>query len=132
YRPGRRRALLGGDFYDAVRTPDGSVHVMIGDVCGHGHDEAALGVLLRISWRTLVLAGMHGDGLLHTLQEILVAERDTEEIFATLCMLEIAPGDAADPGTAGLHLAGHPAPVSLLPGREPSLLPTAGAGPALG
>ncbi|NEC16794.1 PP2C family protein-serine/threonine phosphatase, partial [Streptomyces parvus] len=46
YRPGRSRALLGGDFYDVVRTPDGTVHAMIGDVCGHGPDEAALGVEL--------------------------------------------------------------------------------------
>ena len=44
YRPGRRRALLGGDFYDAVEIADGTVHVVIGDVCGHGPDEAALGV----------------------------------------------------------------------------------------
>ena len=44
YRPGRRRALLGGDFYDAVQRPDGRVHAVIGDVCGHGPDEAALGV----------------------------------------------------------------------------------------
>jgi CheY-like chemotaxis protein len=42
YRPSREDALLGGDFYDAVQTPDGTVHVMIGDVAGHGPDEAAL------------------------------------------------------------------------------------------
>jgi serine phosphatase RsbU (regulator of sigma subunit) len=132
YRPGRSRALLGGDFYDAVRsrTNGGTVHVMIGDVCGHGPDEAALGVLLRIAWRTLVLAGLTGNELLRTLQEVLEHERDTEEIFATLCMLEIAP----DGRTAGLHLAGHPAPVAILPGRDgtPRLLPAEGAGPALG
>ncbi len=29
YRPGRERALLGGDFYDTVQTRDGSVHLMI-------------------------------------------------------------------------------------------------------
>ncbi|HEY0541161.1 MAG TPA: response regulator, partial [Actinoallomurus sp.] len=44
YRPGRRRALLGGDFYDTVQTLDGAVHLMIGDVSGHGPDEASLGV----------------------------------------------------------------------------------------
>ena len=58
YRPGRRRALLGGDFFDAVQVDDGTVHVLIGDVSGHGPDEAALGVCLRIAWRTLVLAGV--------------------------------------------------------------------------
>ena len=44
YRPSRQFALLGGDFYDFVQTPDRTVHVMVGDVAGHGPDEAALGV----------------------------------------------------------------------------------------
>src|SRR6476659_7776812 len=48
YRASRAYALLGGDFYDVVQTPDRTVHVMIGDVAGHGPDEAALGVALRI------------------------------------------------------------------------------------
>ena len=61
YRPGRRRALLGGDFYDAVQTADGTVHAVIGDVSGHGPDAAALGVSLRIAWRTLVIGG-HSTG----------------------------------------------------------------------
>jgi CheY-like chemotaxis protein len=52
YLPGREQALLGGDFYDVVQTPDGTVHALIGDVSGHGPDEAALGVGLRIAWRT--------------------------------------------------------------------------------
>ena len=60
YRPGRRRALLGGDFYDAVEEPGGRVHLVVGDVAGHGPDEAALGVCLRIAWRTLVLARRAG------------------------------------------------------------------------
>jgi CheY-like chemotaxis protein len=92
YRPGRSRALLGGDFYDTVRTPDGTVHAMIGDVCGHGPDEAALGVELRIAWRALTLAGLCGDQLLNTLQQVLEHERDDDEIFATLCTVDIAPG----------------------------------------
>lgn len=89
YRPGRSRALLGGDFYDTVRTPDGTVHAMIGDVCGHGPDEAALGVELRIAWRALTLAGLCGDQLLSTLQQVLEHERQSEEIFATLCTVDI-------------------------------------------
>ncbi|NEC51686.1 SpoIIE family protein phosphatase, partial [Actinospica acidiphila] len=91
YRPGRSRALLGGDFYDVVRTPDGTVHAMIGDVCGHGPDEAALGVELRIAWRALTLAGLCGDQLLSTLQQVLEHERPDDEIFATLCTVDIAP-----------------------------------------
>lgn len=128
YRPGRSRALLGGDFYDTVRTPDGTVHAMIGDVCGHGPDEAALGVELRIAWRALTLAGLCGDDLLSTLQEVLEVERPCEEIFATLCTVDIAP----DGRRAGLCLAGHPAPLISRPGRPARLLPYENSGPALG
>lgn len=128
YRPGRSRALLGGDFYDTVRTPDGTVHAMIGDVCGHGPDEAALGVELRIAWRALTLAGLCGDELLSTLQQVLEHERDSEEIFATLCTVDISP----DGRRAGLCLAGHPSPLIARPGRPAQLLPYENSGPALG
>ncbi|MEU6503030.1 SpoIIE family protein phosphatase [Streptomyces californicus] len=128
YRPGRSRALLGGDFYDVVRTPDGTVHAMIGDVCGHGPDEAALGVELRIAWRALTLAGLCGDDLLATLQQVLEHERQSEEIFATLCTVDIAP----DGRQAGLCLAGHPAPLLARHGRPARLLPYEDGGPALG
>jgi serine phosphatase RsbU (regulator of sigma subunit) len=133
YRPGRSRALLGGDFYDAVRTPDGTVHTMIGDVCGHGPDEAALGVELRIAWRALTFAGLCGDRLLCTLQQVLEHERDKDETFATLCTVDIAP----DGRSAGLCLAGHPSPLIARPGGAglppvAELLPYGDNGPALG
>ncbi|GAA1534399.1 fused response regulator/phosphatase [Streptomyces albidochromogenes] len=128
YRPGRSRALLGGDFYDTVRTSDGTVHAMIGDVCGHGPDEAALGVELRIAWRALTFAGLCGDELLSTLQQVLEHERESEEIFATLCTVDIAP----DGRRAGLCLAGHPSPLIARQGRAAQLLPYEDGGPALG
>jgi serine phosphatase RsbU (regulator of sigma subunit) len=128
YRPGRSRALLGGDFYDTVRTPDGTVHAMIGDVCGHGPDEAALGVELRIAWRALTFAGLCGDDLLSTLQQVLEHERESDEIFATLCTVDIAP----DGRRAGLCLAGHPSPLIARHGRAAQLLPYEDGGPALG
>lgn len=133
YRPGRSRALLGGDFYDTVRTPDGTVHAMIGDVCGHGPDEAALGVELRIAWRALTFAGLCGDQLLSTLQRVLEHERESDEIFATLCTVDISP----DGRSAGLCLAGHPAPLLARADGEggtpvAELLPYDNNGPALG
>jgi serine phosphatase RsbU (regulator of sigma subunit) len=127
YRPGRRRALLGGDFFDAVQTPDGSVHTVIGDVCGHGPDEAALGVSLRIAWRTLVLAGVPVEEILHRLQDVLVVERHADHVFTTVCMVSLEPGGAA----ASIRLAGHPPPLLLADGAvgEP---PTTEPGPPLG
>ncbi|GAA3943994.1 fused response regulator/phosphatase [Actinomadura viridis] len=132
YRPGRRRALLGGDFYDTVQTEGGTVHLMIGDVCGHGPDEAALGVQLRMAWRTLVLAGHTGERLLGTLDTVLGHERRSEEIFTTLCMVTIAPSLR----TARMHLAGHPPPLLFREdgagGGEVTALPEYAHGPALG
>ncbi|MFG2005759.1 PP2C family protein-serine/threonine phosphatase [Spirillospora sp. NPDC048911] len=132
YRPGRRRALLGGDFYDTVQTESGAVHLMIGDVCGHGPDEAALGVQLRMAWRTLVLAGHSGEQLLATLDTVLGHERRSEEIFTTLCMITIAPSRR----TARMHLAGHPAPLLFQADENGEAkvraLPEYAHGPALG
>jgi serine phosphatase RsbU (regulator of sigma subunit) len=127
YRPGRRRALLGGDFFDAVQRPDGTVHAVIGDVCGHGPDEAALGVCLRIAWRTLVLAGVPAGDVLPRLQDVLVAERHAEHVFTTVCMVSLAPGGAS----AEIRLAGHPPPMLLSNGSAEALAP-GGPGPPLG
>jgi serine phosphatase RsbU (regulator of sigma subunit) len=107
YRPGRRRSLLGGDFYDAVELEDGTLHVLIGDVSGHGPDEAALGACLRIAWRTLTLAQRPPQETLAGLQEMLAHERHAPDMFATLCVLVAAPDRAG----GELFLAGHPPPV---------------------
>ncbi|WP_079032247.1 PP2C family protein-serine/threonine phosphatase [Streptomyces specialis] len=107
YLPGRERALLSGDFLDAVCTPDGVVHAVIGDVSGHGPDQAALGVCLRITWRALTLAGHGGTALLELLERILVAERTRDDLFATCGLLSL---DLAN-GRATIHLAGHHEPL---------------------
>jgi serine phosphatase RsbU (regulator of sigma subunit) len=91
YRASRAYAVLGGDFYDVVQTPDRTVHVMIGDVAGHGPDEAALGVTLRIGWRALTFAGLRGNERMRQLERILLTERPSKGIFATLLSLAFAP-----------------------------------------
>ncbi|MFC4012306.1 PP2C family protein-serine/threonine phosphatase [Nonomuraea purpurea] len=126
YLPGSG-GTLAGDFLDTVQTPDGAVHVVVGDVCGHGPDEAALGVALRIAWRTLVLAGQTGDTLLRTLDALLRAERKAPEIFTTLCMATIAP----DLRHARMRVVGHPPPVLLRDGTV-DVVPGAPSGPPLG
>ncbi|WP_434442530.1 PP2C family protein-serine/threonine phosphatase [Lentzea sp. E54] len=127
YQPGGQRMLLGGDFYDAVGLPDGTVHAIIGDVCGHGPDEAALGVCLRIAWRALVLAGEPAEKVLRTLDQVLVAERHGDGIFTTACMVTVAP----DRRSARYFLAGHPEPL-LMVGRQIMDLPQSKIGVPLG
>ncbi|HEY0638648.1 MAG TPA: SpoIIE family protein phosphatase [Pseudonocardiaceae bacterium] len=112
YRSGRRSAVLGGDFYDVVERPDGVVHAIIGDVCGHGADQAALGALLRVSWRALVLAGVPEEEVLPALQQVLVTERHDASLFTTACTVVIGGGGAT------LRVAGHPVPMLLRPHPE--------------
>jgi serine phosphatase RsbU (regulator of sigma subunit) len=109
YRSGGGQMLLGGDFYDVVEAPDGWVHAMVGDVCGRGPDEAALGVCLRVAWRTMILAGNPAAETLTAVQQVLEHERHQERLFATMCMLSVAP----DRATGQLHLAGHPQPLLI-------------------
>ncbi|BBX16329.1 fused response regulator/phosphatase [Mycolicibacterium duvalii] len=126
YRPSRANALLGGDFYDFVQTPDRTVHVMIGDVAGHGPDEAALGVALRIAWRALTFAGLRGADRMRQLERILRAERTGKGIFATVLSLAIPP---EGPLISAVR-AGHPG-MLLHGGGTVEWVEPAG-GPALG
>jgi serine phosphatase RsbU (regulator of sigma subunit) len=109
YRPGRQRALLGGDFYDAVQTGPGRLSLLVGDVSGHGAEEAALGVALRVAWRALTLAGVPEGDLLPALERVLVAERRAEEVFATLATvtLDMAAAEAT------VRICGHPPPLLI-------------------
>lgn len=125
YRAGRD-GLLGGDFYDVVELADGTVLALVGDVCGHGPDEAALGATLRTAWRTLVLAGVPTGEILGLLERVLAFERARPEVFTTASMLVVAP----DRTTADLYQAGHPVPFLL--GPPSALLPTQRRGRALG
>lgn len=122
--PGGKHMLLGGDFYDVVETSDGWVHALIGDVCGRGPAEAALGVCLRVAWRTMVLAGRPADEILSTLSELLEHERQDDTMFATLCMMSVHP----DRTTGWVRMAGHLPPL-LLTRRGVAELPTLSAAP---
>ncbi|MET7767739.1 SpoIIE family protein phosphatase [Nocardia sp. NPDC005366] len=126
YRPGRVKALLGGDFYDVVQDADGTVHALIGDISGHGPDEAAIGVALRLAWRTLVLSGITGPRQLGLLEEVLLAERTGRRTFATVTTLVLDPGTRM----ARVLRAGHHG-MFLCRGAQVDLVEVPG-GPALG
>jgi serine phosphatase RsbU (regulator of sigma subunit) len=126
YRPGGGALLLGGDFFDAVDIGQGRVRVVIGDVCGHGPDEAALGVALRIAWRSLVLAGVADGEILVHLQALLTAERSESSLFVTVCDATIDTTERR----LSVRMAGHPPPLQLT-ARLSALGPVA-VGPPLG
>jgi len=113
YRSGRALGLLGGDFFDVVQVGEEKLQVIVGDVCGHSVDEAALGAELRVAWRALVLAGVPDDHILTALEQVLMSERRAREVFATVA--SVAVDLAHDRAT--VRLAGHPPPVLLVRGR---------------
>jgi PAS domain S-box-containing protein len=113
YRPGQQRALLGADFFDALELPDGTVATLIGDVAGHGPDGAAVGVALRAAWRALTLTGHPLSEVLDGLDEVLVRDRPSEEMFTTVCCLRISP----DRHEVVVASAGHPPPLLATGGR---------------
>ncbi len=121
YRPGRHAALIGGDFYDVVQTRPGRIDLIVGDVCGHGVDEAALGVELRVAWRALILAGVPDDEVLPALEQVLMSERRLQEIFATVATTRLD----LDANRATVRLAGHPPPL-LIAGGEVAPVPAPG------
>src|SRR5215207_6510357 len=126
YRPGHERALLGADFFDALQLADGTATLLIGDVAGHGPVEAAVGVALRAAWRALVLTGHDAGELLDGLDKVLSRDRQSEELFATVCCCWISPGR----DRITVALAGHPPPLLARAGRVETV--EVPSGPALG
>ncbi|MDO8187971.1 SpoIIE family protein phosphatase [Conexibacter sp. JD483] len=106
YQPGTRRLLLGGDFAHVRALEGGGIAFVLGDVCGHGPEAAALAVALRGAWLTL----QHDEAL--TIEQIaqrldeLVRETGEEAIFVTALLACLLP----DPRLVVLS-AGHPAPL---------------------
>ena len=124
YRPGRDGAVLGGDFFDVVETADGRIRAVIGDVMGHGPDEAALGVNLRVAWRTLVVAETPTPRSCPAWPGCSSMEHDQAGRFVTVCDLTYADG------MLSVRLAGHPAPIVRAEGVSRYL--DAPVGPPLG
>ncbi|HKY17122.1 MAG TPA: SpoIIE family protein phosphatase [Microthrixaceae bacterium] len=101
-----RDGVIGGDFTDCVELADGTIRIVIGDVAGHGIEEAALGVAVRIAWRTLAMSSDAAKDILPLLESVLVAERVEGSEFATVCDLTIDPSRAS----VLVRSAGHPPP----------------------
>jgi anti-sigma regulatory factor (Ser/Thr protein kinase)/putative methionine-R-sulfoxide reductase with GAF domain len=123
YLPARDE--VGGDWYDVVDLPGGSVGLAIGDVAGHGLRAAALMGQLRTGLRAYALEGRAPGETLKLLDRLL----------QTLSGHGMATAGYAivDPATGALRYAsaGHPPPVVVRQGERASLM-AAGTAPPLG
>jgi serine phosphatase RsbU (regulator of sigma subunit)/anti-sigma regulatory factor (Ser/Thr protein kinase) len=102
YRPGQGDAQLGGDWYDAFETRDGSIIVTIGDVTGKGIEAARLMVQLRQSVRIAATFSLDPGEILRIVNEALLFDRT--DALATALVCTIGP----DTRTVCYASAGHP------------------------
>lgn len=124
YRPGLRQLLLGGDFLDVVATEGGGTAFLIGDVSGHGPEQAALAATLRAAWRgALSVAGSTLKDRVRALDLVVHERRPSSGLFVTMITGEVDPSMS----TIEYVCAGHPPPILLHPPR-----PAPMGGPPLG
>ena len=109
YRPGREGMEVGGDFYDVFRRPDGSLGLVIGDVCGHGPDAAAVMGLARQTVRVAGMSDSRPSAILRVVNEVLL--QGAYERFATACDVRVIPQSSG--GRIVVCSAGHPLPMVI-------------------
>lgn len=127
HHPAKGELVL-GDFYSAFVLGDDRWCVVVGDVCGHGREAAALATLIRDEFGRL--GALHDDAAsLMTACNRSVAERSEDGRFATACVMVLAP--SADSLVVTTCSAGHPPVMVGEPDGSLSSLP-APHGPPLG
>ena len=107
YRPAGTGVDVGGDFYDVFEVADGSVFVVMGDVCGKGADAAALTGLIRSTVRATAIRERDPAAVLEILNEAVLAQA-AELRFATVVCGRLQRDD--DGVAICLACGGHPLP----------------------
>ncbi|PPK92665.1 PAS domain-containing protein [Kineococcus xinjiangensis] len=124
YAPAAAESQVGGDWYDAYRTPGGSTSLVIGDVAGHDQNAAATMGQLRNLLRGIDHAtGEPPAGVLSALDR--AAHDLGVNALATVILARVEqPAQHLAAGTRVLRWsnAGHPPPLLLQPGAAPRFL----------
>lgn len=109
YQPAAPGTEVGGDWYDVIELPDGSVAVVVGDVVGRGIRAAGIMGQLCHAVRAYALEDASPGAVLDRLNRFLLAI-GTDEQMATVVVATFDPGNR----TLRMANAGHPPPVRLL------------------
>ncbi len=116
---------VGGDWYDAVSTPTGTLVLVVGDVMGRGVRAATTMIRVRAGIRGLLTVDPAPQAVLTAADEMMT--RDAPDQFVTAAAVLVAPSS----GTLTLCNAGHvPVVVVHADGRTEAL--GAGSGVPLG
>ena len=110
YLPGGAGVEVGGDWYDVITLPDGTVGLAMGDVVGKGVPAASLMGQLRNGLRACARDGRPPADIVELLNQLL-AESDTTGHMATLVYGVFDPVG----GELTLVNAGHPPPLLRRP-----------------
>ena len=92
---------VGGDWYDAVRTRDGKLAVVVGDVMGRGVRAATTMIRVRAGLRGLITADPDPENLLAFADDLLARDAPDQFVTAAAALLDPAAGEFR------LCLAGH-------------------------
>ena len=109
YLPATRGVHVGGDWYDIVDRPDGTVAFAVGDIAGHGLQAAAAMGQVRSAWRALALSMTEPNAILASLDRF--AGGVDGAFFSTILTLLL------DPSRNDLRYAsaGHPPALVIEP-----------------
>ncbi|SEN36819.1 PP2C family protein-serine/threonine phosphatase [Nonomuraea pusilla] len=117
YRPATEVPQIGGDWYDAIKLPDGTPCLMVGDVMGH--DVRAATVMSQISSMLRVIAYDEREPpsrVLHRLDEVLHGLHSGSMATVVLARVEQAGERAGDGWRLSWCSAGHPPPLLVTAG----------------
>jgi anti-sigma regulatory factor (Ser/Thr protein kinase) len=120
YLPGASEAIVGGDWYDAFRLPDGRIAFSIGDVAGHGLRAAIVMGEVRQAFRAAALNPNSPSLVLERANTIVNMRANPVMVTALFGIVD--PRD----GVLSYACAGHPAPLLALPDGTVQLLPKDG------
>jgi GAF domain-containing protein len=123
YRPGGDEAEhLGGDWFDVLPQPDGSVVLVIGDVMGRGIEAAA--TMTRVRSAIRAFASIDADPLVVLGKADVFAAQEWPEQFITVLYTRLDPADGAVTVASAGHL-----PALLLGDDDGVLLEIEGSPP---
>ena len=126
YRPGGAHVDVGGDWYDVMPLPDGSVAVSLGDVMGKGVQAAVVMSELRTAARAYALLDAEPSVVLDRLDRLVGATSASEQVVTMVYgVIDTARTELR------VAVAGHPPPLVVPSSGRPTLL-DAPMGPALG
>ncbi|GAC1368360.1 MAG: hypothetical protein NVSMB32_13430 [Actinomycetota bacterium] len=109
YLPGSAGLEVGGDWYDVVPMPSGTIALAIGDVVGHGLRAAATMGQLRTALRAYALEDSSPQRVIQRLGDLTSGLPEAE--MTTLVYAVYQP----DAGVLRYMCAGHPPPLLIQP-----------------